>query len=88
MVGISGEAGLMLDVLLDVEMPVTIRVGSTSLLLRDAAALAPGSALELRRALDDPVDVLVNGRVVARGVMVLVNGNYGVRITEVTRENA
>jgi flagellar motor switch protein FliN len=78
---------LSLDLLLDVEMPVTIRLGSTSLLLREIAALESGSAVELPRSPDDPVDVVVNGRVVARGVMVMVNGNYGVRITEVKREN-
>jgi flagellar motor switch protein FliN len=78
---------LSLDLLLDVEMPVTIRMGSTRLLLGEIAALASGSSVELPRSPEDLVDVLVNGRVVARGVMVLVNGNYGVRITEVKREN-
>jgi flagellar motor switch protein FliN len=78
---------LSLDLLLDVEMPVTIRMGTASLLLGEIAALGSGSSVELPRLPDDPVDVLVNGRVVARGVMVLVNGNYGVRITEVKREN-
>ena len=76
-----------IDLLMDVEMPLVIRVGSTNLLLREVAALSAGSVVELPRAAEDPVDILINGRIVARGLLVLVNGNYGLRITEVRREN-
>ena len=77
-----------LDLLMDVEMPLVIRIGSTSMLLRDIVTLNSGSVVEFPRPTDAPVDVLVNGRVVARGTIVLVNGNYGMRVTEVKRENA
>jgi len=79
---------LNLDLLMDVEVPLVIRIGSTSMLLRDIVALNNGSVVEFPRPTDAPVDVVVNGRVVARGTMVLVQGNYGVRVTEVRKENA
>jgi len=62
---------------------VLVRFGSTRMLLRDLLALSAGSMVEFRRMPEDPVELLVNGRVVARGMVVVVQGNYGVRITEI-----
>jgi len=73
-----------LDVLLDVELPVTIRLGSAQTTVGDVLGLNTGSMLEFDGAAEALVDVLVNGRVVARGEMVMVEGNYGVRITEIS----
>jgi flagellar motor switch protein FliN/FliY len=73
-----------LDVLLDIELPVTIRFGSAQMTLGDVMALDAGSLVEFDRAPEEPVEVLVNGRVVARGEMVMVQGNYGVRIGEIS----
>ncbi|MGA2722552.1 MAG: flagellar motor switch protein FliN [Bryobacteraceae bacterium] len=73
-----------LDVLLDVELPVTVRLGSAQVTFGDVMGLNAGSLLEFDRAPEEPVEVLVNGRVVARGEMVTVQGNYGVRITEIS----
>lgn len=73
-----------LDVLLDIELPVTVRLGSAEMTFGDVMGLGAGSLVEFERAPDDPVEVLVNGRVVARGEMVMVQGNYGVRITEIS----
>jgi flagellar motor switch protein FliN/FliY len=78
----ASEAGA-LDLLMDMEMPVVVRFGSTRMLLRDLLALSSGSVVEFRRTPEDPVELLVNGRVVARGMVVVVQGNYGVRITEI-----
>jgi flagellar motor switch protein FliN/FliY len=72
------------DVLLDIELPVTVRLGSTQLTFGQVIGLNTGSLVEFARKPDDPVDILVNGRLVARGEMVLVQGNYGVRITEIS----
>jgi flagellar motor switch protein FliN/FliY len=72
-----------LDVLLDIELPVTLRFGRTQMLLGDVMALGTGSVIEFDRGVDQPVDVLVNGRVVARGEAVMVQGNYGVRVSEI-----
>jgi flagellar motor switch protein FliN/FliY len=72
-----------LDVLLDIELPVTVRFGSAQMTFGDVMGLNAGSLVEFDRASGEPVEVLVNGRVVARGEMVQVQGNYGVRITEI-----
>jgi flagellar motor switch protein FliN/FliY len=78
-----------LDLLMDVEMPVSVRFGSTSVLLRDILGWSEGSMVEFHRSPDEPADIVVNGRVVARGAVVVVQGRYGVRITEIAgpREN-
>lgn len=73
-----------MDVLLDVELPVTVRLGSAQLTFGDVLSLNAGSLVEFDRTPEEPVEVLVNGRVVARGEMVTVQGNYGVRITEIS----
>lgn len=72
-----------LDVVLDIELPITVRFGETQMTLESLARLGPGSMIDLSRAPDDPVDLLVNGRLVARGQVVVVSGCYGVRVNEV-----
>lgn len=72
-----------LDVILDIDLPLSVRFGETEMTLDALTKLAPGSVIDLGRSPDDPVEVLVNGRMVARGEVVVVNGSYGVRITEV-----
>ena len=72
-----------LDLLLGIEMPLTVRFGQAILSLDALGRLAPGSLVELSRQPDDPVEILINGRLVARGEVVVVGGNYGVRVTEV-----
>jgi flagellar motor switch protein FliN len=72
-----------LDLLMEVELAVTLRFGSRRLLLREVLDLNPGAVVDLDRPGDEPVDVLVDGRLVARGEVVVMDGNYGVRITEV-----
>ncbi|MGD0774332.1 MAG: flagellar motor switch protein FliN [Candidatus Solibacter sp.] len=73
-----------LDVLLDIELPITVRFGSAQMTFGDVIGLNVGSLVEFDRAPEEPIEVLVNGRVVARGEMVMVQGNYGVRITEIS----
>jgi flagellar motor switch protein FliN/FliY len=72
-----------MELLLDVELPVSISFGKTRLPLRDVLKLTTGSIVELNRTATDPVDVLVNQRLIARGEVVVVEGNYGVRIQEI-----
>jgi flagellar motor switch protein FliN len=76
-------AGDNLEVILDIDMPLSVRFGEAVLSLDLLTRLGPGSLIELSRQPDDPVDVLINGRLVARGEVVVVSGNYGVRVTEV-----
>ena len=70
--------------LLDVQLPVSIRFGETEMMLEDVIKLGIGSVIELNSAVDDPVELVVNGRCFARGEVVTVDGFYGVRITEIT----
>ncbi|MEJ7607206.1 MAG: flagellar motor switch protein FliN [Bryobacteraceae bacterium] len=72
-----------IDVLLDVEMPVSICFGRAELPLRDVLKLGMGSVVELNRRPDEPVDIVVNNCIVARGEVVVLDGNYGVRIQEI-----
>lgn len=78
------RAGLRnLEQLLDVRLPLTIRLGSTRMPLDDVLRLAPGSVVELDRSEDEPLEVLANGRVIARGEVVVVDERFGLRITEI-----
>jgi flagellar motor switch protein FliN len=72
-----------LSLILDIDMPLTVRFGEATVTIEALSRLGPGSLVELSRQPDDPVDVLINGRLVARGEVVVVGGNYGVRVTEV-----
>jgi len=73
----------MLDRLMDLQLPVSILLGQTVLPIRDALKITSGSLIELDRQLGDYVEVMIHGTVVARGEIVAVRGNYGVRIKEV-----
>ena len=72
-----------LELILDIDMPLTVRFGEATVTIEALSKLGPGSLVELSRQPDDPVDVLINGRLVARGEVVVVAGNYGVRVTQV-----
>jgi flagellar motor switch protein FliN len=72
-----------LDLLLDVEMPVSVSFGTTRLQLKDAAKLTTGSIIELNRALSEPIEIIVNNCSIARGEVIVVDGNFGVRIKEI-----
>jgi flagellar motor switch protein FliN/FliY len=85
----STAAGVGKDamgLLMEMEMPLLVRFGSTRMLLSDILALGAGSVVEFRRTPDEPVDLIVNGRVVARAQVVVVQGNYGVRILEIVSQ--
>ena len=71
------------DLLLEVELDASVRFGSRELELKDLLELGPGDVVELDRQVADPVDLIVGDRIVARGEVVLVNGNFGLRVTEV-----
>jgi len=72
---------------MDVQLQVTLRFGERTLLLKEVLDLSPGSVVELDKMVKDPAELLVTGRVVARGEVVIVDGNYGLRITEVAPAN-
>lgn len=72
-----------LELLHDVEMGVTAELGRTRMLVREVLELQPGSVIELDRAAGSPVDVLVNGTLIARGEVVVIDEEFGIRIVEV-----
>lgn len=75
--------GANLNMLMDLEMPITIELGRTKLSVKDVLDLGQGSILELDKLSGDPVDVYINDRMFARGEVVVVDENFGVRITEI-----
>jgi len=72
-----------MDLILDVELPVSISFGKTELPMKDVLKLTTGSIVELNRGVNDPVEVMVNHCLIARGEVVVVEGNYGVRIQQI-----
>jgi len=72
-----------IDLLMDIELPIIIQIGKTELLLQDILKLTPGAIIELNKATEDPIDLLVNNKLVARGEVVVVEGNFAFRITEI-----
>ncbi|GAB7189417.1 hypothetical protein NUM3379_01230 [Kineococcus sp. NUM-3379] len=72
-----------MDLLRDVQMDVTVELGRTSMTVQDLLALTPGSVVELDRAAGSPADILVNGQLIARGEVVVVDEDYAIRVTEI-----
>ena len=72
-----------IDILLDVPLPITVELGRTSMTIRDILDLGPGSVVELDRVAGEPVDILVNGKLVARGEVVVIDENFGVRVVDI-----
>ena len=71
-----------LDVVLDVKVKVTVQLGSSQLLMRQVLELAPGSVVQLNQHASDPVGLYVNDKLVAYGEVVVVDDNFGIKITE------
>lgn len=72
-----------LDFILDIPLRVTAQLGRTKMLIKDVLQLGPGSVIELDRLAGEPVDLLVNEKLVAKGEVVVINENFGVRLTEI-----
>jgi flagellar motor switch protein FliN/FliY len=71
-----------IDLLMDVDLPVSIELGRTRLSIADILSLGPGSVVELSKLAGEPADLLINYKVVARGEVVVVDENFGLRITQ------
>ncbi len=85
--GLEAESGtdvdINLDVLLDVPLSMSLEVGRSRLSIRDLLQLNQGSVVELDRVAGEPMDVMVNGTLVAHGEVVVVNDKFGIRLTDV-----
>lgn len=87
---LAGETGdgtpIGIESLLEVPVRVTVQIGRTRMSLGDLVALGPGSLIPLDREAHEPADILVNGRVVAKGEVVTIDNTYGVRITSLLKD--
>lgn len=80
----GGKAGSPdLDVILDIPVRISMEVGSTAITIRNLLQLNQGSVIELDRLAGEPLDVLVNGTLIAHGEVVVVNDKFGIRMTDV-----
>ena len=78
----SGEPA-SLDLILDIPLAVTVELGRSKMLINDLLQLGQGSVVELTKLVGDPLEVLVNDKLVARGEVVVVNEKFGVRLTDI-----
>ncbi|MBT3514850.1 MAG: flagellar motor switch protein FliN [Nitrospina sp.] len=72
-----------LDLILDIPLSVTVELGRSKMLINDLLQLGQGSVIELTKLVGDPLEVLVNNKLVARGEVVVVNEKFGVRLTDI-----
>jgi len=77
----SGETQLVFDDLLDLPVTLSVEVGRSQLAIRELLQLTAGSVVQLDHSTSEPFDVLINGTLLARGEAVVVDANYGVRLT-------
>jgi len=81
----GGENG-NLELILDVPLGVSVELGRVKMPVRQLLSLSAGSVIELAKLAGEPLDVLINGRTVARGEAVMVNDKFGVRLTEIVSQ--
>ena len=74
-----------IDLIMDVPLEVTVELGRTSKSIQEILDFAPGTILELNRIAGEPIDILVNGKYVAKGEVVVIEESFGVRITEIIK---
>ena len=79
----GGGASGRLDLLLDVPLDLTVELGRTKLTIENVLSLQSGSVIELDKIAGDPLDILLNGRLVARGEAVVVGEKFGIRVTSI-----
>ncbi len=80
---LSQEETKNLDLILDIPLTVTVELGRSKMLINDLLQLGQGSVIELTKLVGEPLEVLVNNKLVARGEVVVVNDKFGVRLTEI-----
>ena len=79
----ASAAAPSVDMIMDLEVDVCAELGRTAMLIRDLMELHPGSIIELRKLAGEPVDLVANGKLIARGEVVVVDETFGVRVTEI-----
>ena len=79
----AGAQGRRLDLLLDVPLDLSVELGRARMSIQDLLNLSPGSVIELDKIAGEALDILINGRLVARGEAVVVNHKFGIRISDI-----
>jgi flagellar motor switch protein FliN/FliY len=84
-----GKAGIMgeLDIIMDIPVQISVELGRTKLSIRNLLQLAHGSVVELDALAGEPMNVLVNGTLIAQGEVVVVNDKFGIRLTDIITPN-
>lgn len=77
-----------LQLVMDVKVDLTVRIGSTRLSMRDVLALTPGTVLQLSQGATEPVGLYVNDKLIGRGEVVVVEDNFGIKITQLIGEDS
>ena len=80
---VNGEETKSLDLILDIPLTVSVELGRSKMLINDLLQLGQGSVIELTKLVGEPLEVLVNQKLVARGEVVVVNEKFGVRLTDI-----
>ncbi|MCK9256649.1 MAG: flagellar motor switch protein FliY [Sulfurospirillaceae bacterium] len=80
---LNSEEMRNIALIMDVQLPVRVRIGSKKMLLKDVLSMDIGSVIELNQLANDPLEILVGDKVIAMGEVVIVDGNFGVQITEI-----
>jgi flagellar motor switch protein FliN/FliY len=75
--------GTNIEILLDIPLEVSVELGRTKIVIKDLIQLGPGSIIELDKLIGEPVDLLVNDKLIARGEVVVFDENFGIRITDI-----
>lgn len=81
--GVKGSSDVNLDVILDIPVSIAMEIGRTRVNIRNLLQLNQGSVIELDRLAGEPLDVMVNGTLIAHGEVVVVNDKFGIRLTDV-----
>ncbi|OOP55025.1 MAG: flagellar motor switch protein FliN [Candidatus Brocadia carolinensis] len=81
--GISDNGKRNLDLVVDIPVPVSVELGHTTMLVKDILSLSQGSIVELDKVAGAPVDLLVRGKLLAQGEVVVVDENFGLKITNI-----
>lgn len=81
--GMGGGVPSNLELLLDIDVPVSVKMGSTKMFLKDILTMGSGNIIELDESADEPVELVINNQVIARGEVVIVDGYFGFRIKEI-----
>jgi flagellar motor switch protein FliN/FliY len=75
-----------IDMLMDVQIPILVELGNTEMMMRDVLALCPGSIVELDTLAGEPVKITIRGKTIAQGEVVVVDENFGVKITKIANQ--